>query len=494
MAGSSLQVVLVLCLLALSSSSCLASRLSQGGQQQQGQFGISQGECNLQNLSPQEPIHTLKHEAGFTEIWDQNNEQLRCAGVSALRHVIQPQGLLLPSFNNAPVIVFVIQGNGVLGTMFPGCPETFQSFQQSEQGGKGKGGQGQGGQSQKFGDQHQKIHQFYRGDVIALPVGVAHWAYNEGNEDVVLVVIHDISNFENQLDPNLRRFFLAGNPQQQQQQEGSWQAGQQQQQQQHQLHQGYNIFRAFDVQILSWAFGINQETAKKLQNENDWRGNIVRVKNKLRLLRPSGQEEQEQTGWSSNGFEETICTMRIKENLANPERADIYTARGGTISTLNSLNLPILKYLQLSAGRGNLRPKAMVAPHWGLNSHSISYIASGNGRVQIVGTSQKAVYDGEVRKGQLLIIPQNFAHVKIAGNEGLEWFTVKTNDRAKTSALVGKTSVLRALPEDVLINAYLLSREEARSVKYNREEVTILSPQFESQSESQQGKTPWSVV
>lgn len=219
----------------------------------------------------------------------------------------------------------------------------------------------------------------------------------------------------------------------------------------------------------------------------------MRVKNELRVLRPRGQE-QEQTGRfeAANGFEETICTMRLRENLAKPERADVYTARGGSISTLNSLNLPILKYLQLSAGRGNLQRNAMVAPHWNINAHSISYISRGNGHVQIVGNSRRAVYDGEVREGQLLIIPQNFAHVKVAGNQGLEWYTLKTNDNAKTSALVGKTSVLRAMPEDVLINGYQLSREEARRVKYNREEVTILSPQF-SESLQEEGY-PWSVV
>ncbi|CDO99985.1 unnamed protein product [Coffea canephora] len=268
-------------------------------------------------------------------------------------------------------------------------------------------------------------------------------------------------------------FFLAGNPKQQEEEGGIWQ-GKQSQQQQH--YQGYIIFQGFEVQILAQAFGISQETARKLQNENDWRGDVVRVKNELH---------------AANGLEGTICTMRVRENLANPERADVYTARGGSISSLNSMNLPILKYLQLSAGRGFLRPNAMVAPHWNINAHNISYISRGNGRVQIVGSSRRSVYDGEVRQGQLLIIPQNFAHVKIAGTEGLEWFNVKTNDNAKTSPLAGKRSVIRAMPEDVLINSYQLSRVEARRIKYNRKEVTILSPQF---SQSQQAGSSWSIV
>ncbi|CAI9091481.1 OLC1v1026521C2 [Oldenlandia corymbosa var. corymbosa] len=481
MAGSSLQF-LALSFLTLFSG-CLAVQRGQ-------QFQQGMGQCSLTNLNPLEPMRRLEYEGGYSEFWDSNNEQLRCAGVAVTRHVIGSRGLLLPSFNNAPTMVFVIQGNGILGVMDPGCPETYQSVgqiqgQQSEQG------------QQRFRDQHQKIHQLYRGDVIALPTGVAHWCHNEGNQDLVLVVVHHTANLENQLDENLRRFFIAGNPQQQQRQ-GTYQG---QQQPGQQRHQGVNIFQAFDAQILAQAFQVDQETVRKLQNENDNRGSIIRVRDEFRIVSPRReqqfQEQQQGGGYymneKANGFEETICSLRFRENLANPERADIYTANGGSIAALNSLNLPILRVLRLSAGRGLLRPAAMVAPHWNINAHSISYIARGNARVQIVGNSNRPVFDGEVREGQLLIVPQNFAHFKQAGNQGCEWFTVKTNDQARTSPLVGKTSVIRAMPEEVLINAYQLSREEARRIKYNRQEVTILSPQY-SESQQRGVEIPMSVV
>lgn len=65
-------------------------------------------------------------------------------------------------------------------------------------------------------------------------------------------------------------------------------------------------------------------------------------------------EEEEGGGWKENGLEETYCSMRVRENIADPARADIYSARGGRIATLNSLNLPILRFLRLSAERGVL--------------------------------------------------------------------------------------------------------------------------------------------
>jgi quercetin dioxygenase-like cupin family protein len=71
----------------------------------------------------------------------------------------------------------------------PGCPETFQESQES---------QGQG--SRRLQDQHQKVHRFREGDVIALPAGVAHWCYNDGKERVIAVTVLDMANSANQLD------------------------------------------------------------------------------------------------------------------------------------------------------------------------------------------------------------------------------------------------------------------------------------------------------
>ncbi|XP_059628552.1 11S globulin seed storage protein 1-like [Cornus florida] len=468
MANSSL-LSIILCLLLLGHDS-LAQRQSSRSQQQQ------QNECRVQNLNPLEPARRIQHEAGVSEEWDQNNDQLQCAGVAATRHLIEPRGLLLPSFNNAPMLVYVLQGQGLLGTMIPGCPETYQSFQQSQE----------GRTSQRSRDQHQKVRRIRQGDIIALPAGIAHWSYNDGNNQLVLVVVHDTNNNANQLDQRLRRFFLAGN---QQEQQSRSLYGQQQ-------HFGNNIFQAFNAEILAEAFNVDPDTARKLQNQNDRRGNIVRVEKGLKLIRPRFEEEQEEERREErergryNGLEETICSMRLHENIANPERADVYSARGGRISTVNSHNLPILRHLQLSAERGNLYRNALVAPHWNINAHSVLYVIRGNARVQIVGNSQRPAFDGEVRAGQLLIVPQNFAVVKKAGNQGFEWISFKTNDLAKTSPLAGRTSVIRALPEDVLVHAYQVSRDEARRLKHNREEVTVFSPR----STSQERHSAWAIV
>ena len=82
-----------------------------GGRQQQRQQQRWQSECRLDSLNALQSSRRIESEAGVSEYWDlENDEQLQCVGVSAVRHTIQRRGLLLPSFTNAPVIAFVLQG------------------------------------------------------------------------------------------------------------------------------------------------------------------------------------------------------------------------------------------------------------------------------------------------------------------------------------------------------------------------------------------------
>ena len=110
--------------------------------------------------------------------------------------------------------------------------------------------------------------------------------------------------------------------------------------------------------LLAEAFNVDEQVARRLQNESDRRGNIVRVKGGLQIVMPPSlrQEEQEQEhrGEHRNGLEETLCTMRIRENIGDASRADVFTPEVGRISTLNSHKLPILRHIQLSAERGVL--------------------------------------------------------------------------------------------------------------------------------------------
>ncbi|KAL5851806.1 hypothetical protein ACOSQ3_006924 [Xanthoceras sorbifolium] len=453
-----------------------------------------QTQCNIQNLNALEPQQRVESEAGYTEFWDQNDEQLQCANVAVIRHTIQQRGLLVPSYTNSPQLIYVLQCNGLQGVAFPGCPSTFQYSEEQSQ------GQSTRERRSQSGDQHQKVRQIREGDVIALPAGVAHWIYNRGQSNLVLVSLYDVGNAANQLDQLFRKFFLAGSPPQEfqggsqsQSQRGRSQRrhqeqGRQQEQRRHrgqgQEQSGGNIFSGFNQELLAEALNIDTELVNRLQRNDPQRGIIVRVEKEFHVITPQRheqegreeEEEREQQRGRYNGLEETFCSMKLRHNINKPSLADSYNPRAGRATSINAYVLPILNYLQLSIDKVSLYKNAIYAPHWIINAHSIVYITRGSGQIQIVSESGEAVLDEQVQEGQLFVVPQGFAVVKRAGDRGLEWIAFKTNDMAMTSQLAGRGSALTLIPVSVLENAFRISREEGSRLKNGGWEMTLFSP------------------
>ncbi|KAJ4758474.1 Glutelin type-B 5 [Rhynchospora pubera] len=471
----------LLCFLVLHRS-CTA-QLSFGGQsswQSPRGFGYGQRACRFENLQALEPSRRVQHEAGITEYYDENNEQLRCAGLSVRRRTIEPRGLRLPAYSNAPSLVYIKQGRCLMGVVYPGCPETYQSFQQQFE----QSWQEGLAQGQKPRDEHQKVQRVREGDIVALPAGVTHWFYNNGDIPVVAVTVSDVSNNANQLEPRRREFLLAGRHQR---------GGQSYEIEQ----QTGNILTGFDTQFLAEALGVNQELARRLQSLNDERGEIVHVPQGLQLLRPLRSQEQllqqqeeefqgeryqgEWRGNYTNGLDENFCTMRIKENINDPSRADIYNPRSGRKTILNNQKLPILNNVQMSANRIVLKKNAILALHWNINAHSLVYVTGGRGRVQIVNHQGKTVFDGQLRQKQILLVPQNYAVLKKADQQQqFEYVSFKTNPNAMVSKINGKASIIRALPLDVLRASYRITIEQARRLKNSRrEEMSLFAPRFQ---------------
>lgn len=170
-------------------------------------------------------------------------------------------------------------------------------------------------------------------------------------------------------------------------------------------------------------------------------------------------------------------------NIENPSHADTYNPRAGRITRLNSQKFPILNLVQLSATRVNLYQNAILSPFWNVNAHSLVYIVQGHARVQVVSNLGKTVFNGVLRPGQLLIIPQHYVVLKKAEHEGCQYISFKTNANSMVSHLAGKNSIFRAMPVDVIANAYRISREQARSLKNNRgEELGAFTPRYQQQT------------
>ncbi|KAL2921336.1 13S globulin seed storage protein 3 [Bienertia sinuspersici] len=460
---------------------------------QRGQQALN--DCQINRLSAKEPSIRVQAEAGVTEIWDDNDQQeLNCAGVTVVRVEVEPKGLLLPHYHNAPSLSYIVRGRGLLGVSIPGCPETFESAapQQSESRRSERG-------SEAERDQHQKVRRFHHGHVIALPAGVTRWVYNDGEETLTYVTLYDTANFQNQLDDNLRSFFLAGNLYGRggQEQERHHHSRQQHDEPSRRSHhrgsrssseEGQNILSGFDQDLLGEAYQVDSETINKIQGRNDERGAIIRVEGDLELLVPEYDQEEQRSRHGggggrryNNGVEETLCSARLSGSIDNPEKADIFNPQGGRLTSLNSQKLPILSFLRLSAEKVNLYQNGIFAPNWKINAHSIVYFTKGSGRVQVASNEGRLVFDDNVQEGQLLVIPQNYVVLKKAEREGLEWVSFLTNDQAMNSPLAGRISAIRGMPEEVVMNSYGLSREDARRLKYGRQEISVFSPSQQSQ-------------
>ncbi|XVF21580.1 hypothetical protein REPUB_Repub12eG0102000 [Reevesia pubescens] len=92
-----------------------------------------------------------------------------------------------------------------------------------------------------------------------------------------------------------------------------------------------------------------------------------------------------------NGIEETTCTMRIKQNMEN--EADFVSRQAGRINIVHQQKLPILQFIDTSAERGYLKPKAIHTPIWSMTEHRVVYVTNGEAQVQIVDNTGEAIMD-----------------------------------------------------------------------------------------------------
>ncbi|QHO45417.1 Arachin [Arachis hypogaea] len=441
-----------------------------------------------------------------------------------------------PFYSNAPQEIFIQQGRGYFGLIFPGCPSTYEEpaqqgrRHQSQRAPRRFEGEDQSQQQQQ--DSHQKVRRFDEGDLIAVPTGVALWMYNDHDTDVVAVSLTDTNNNDNQLDQFPRRFNLAGNheqeflryqqqsrrrslpyspysPQSQPRQEERefsprGQHSRRERAGQEEENEGGNIFSGFTPEFLAQAFQVDdRQIVQNLrgENESEEEGAIVTVKGGLRILSPDrkrGADEEEEydedeyeydeedrrrgrgSRGRGNGIEETICTASVKKNIGRNRSPDIYNPQAGSLKTANDLNLLILRWLGLSAEYGNLYRNALFVPHYNTNAHSIIYALRGRAHVQVVDSNGNRVYDEELQEGHVLVVPQNFAVAGKSQSDNFEYVAFKTDSRPSIANLAGENSIIDNLPEEVVANSYGLPREQARQLKNNNPFKFFVPPSQQS--------------
>lgn len=229
----------------------------------------------------------------------------------------------------------------------------------------------------------------------------------------------------------------------------------------------HNIFRGFDEELMAEAFNVPRETVRRMRQDSN-RGLIVKCREDMRIMSSDQEEQEEFESSPRNGLEETFCTMKIKHNIELHRQADVYTKQGGRINIANQQKLPILQFLDMSAERGHLMPNALYTPHWSMTDNRVVYALRGELNAQIVDERGNTLMNERVREGEMFVIPQFYATLMRAGNNGFEWVSFKSSSQPMKNPMAGSISVMRAMPIDVISNAYQISPREAEQLKTNR--------------------------
>ncbi|KAL8547995.1 hypothetical protein ACS0TY_007331 [Phlomoides rotata] len=427
-------------------------------------FGLQlsrEQQCRIERISAAQPTHRIQSEGGYTELWDEKQNQFQCAGVVAVKSTLSPNGLSLPNYHPNPGFLYVERGQGFVGISIAGCAETYHAHkpQYSREATEAWEEKQRG----TVRDLHQKVHRIRAGDVVAIPPGVVHWFYNDGNEELVSVSINDLNHQSNQLDQKFRAFFLAGGvPRKQQQGEQTF----------------VNVFDSLDARLMAEAYNIPEDIIRKMQKGRaEERGLSVIVREPMTFMRAEEEQERQRDESSDNGLEETLCSMKIRTNIDNRRDADIYSRQAGKLNVVDRNKLPILKYIDMSAEKGSLLPNALLSPDWAMLGHTIVYVTKGDAEIQVVDHSGQAQMKERVKQGDMFVVPQYYVSTAQAGNQGFEWVAFKTSGWPMRSPVAGYTSVIRAMPLQVLTNAYQMSPNEAHALKMNRgSQSLLLSP------------------
>ncbi|CAK7337894.1 unnamed protein product [Dovyalis caffra] len=115
-----------------------------------------------------------------------------------------------------------------------------------------------------------------------------------------------------------------------------------------QQERNHNVFSGFDERILAEAFNIDTRLARRMKNNNDDRS-INR--NFQAVIPPQSREEEERKVECRGSQRGRFCTTRLKHNIKDPKRANVFK-QVGRLTTVNSLILPVLGYVQFSVERG----------------------------------------------------------------------------------------------------------------------------------------------
>ncbi|KAK9157920.1 hypothetical protein Scep_004494 [Stephania cephalantha] len=275
----------------------------------------------------------------------------------------------------------------------------------------------------------EKVIAIQKGDTIAIPFGVVTWWHNK--EDIELVVLFLGETSKAHKSGEFTDFFLTGSN---------------------------GIFAGFSSEFVARAWDLDQDKVQALVKSQTGSG-IVKLRQNAKMPNPIKEDR--------NGL------------VLNCEEAplDINIKNGGRVVVLNPRNLPLVGEVGLGADLVKLDGNAMCSPGFSCDSaYQVTYVVRGSGRAQVVGVDGQRVLETTVKAGCLFIVPRFFVVSKIAGGEGMEWFSIITTPDPVFTNLAGSNSVWKALSPQVLEASFDVSPEIEQLFRSKRSAGTTFFP------------------
>ncbi|XP_038696923.1 11S globulin seed storage protein 2-like [Tripterygium wilfordii] len=267
-----------------------------------------------------------------------------------------------------------------------------------------------------------------KGDVIPVPVGSVSWWYNNGDSEWVIVFLGETSNAY--LPGEFTYFLLSG---------------------------ALGVFRGFSTEFSSRAYNLNHNDADKLTNSQT--GVLIVKLDPNKTMPKPGKAG--------------LDTVRDIDSA----RPDVTVSKAGSMITLTPAKFRALQPTGLSVNSTRLDGNAMRSPFYLADgSVQVIYVVKGSGMLQMVGLNGEQALDAKIEAGQLVVVPKFFTVSMIAGDEGLDWFSVTTTADPMVEELGGGKSVWHALSPVVIQASLDVTPEFVQVFKSNIKNSTMLVP------------------
>lgn len=250
----------------------------------------------------------------------------------------------------------------------------------------------------------EKVLIINKGDAIPVPMGSISWWFNRGDTDMSIVFLGETKQSHT---PGLfDYYFLTG---------------------------ALGLLKSFSSEFISEIYQIDEAESQTLANS-----------------------------------ETNALIITLDDDIDMPNNSDSDTDKYVFPLTgrVTGADYPMVDQIGLSPEFVGLEPNSVFGPFYTTDgSYQLIYVVNGTGNVEIVGLQGKKMLDVKLEQGQLIVVPKFFLAAFIAGENGMELYSVTTSARPVVQKFSGILSAWKAIPSSVLQAALHVSAENAKSLK-----------------------------